>query len=138
MATAASQIGILRLSAGGRIASDNWEKVAVFLIVGYLCATRSFAYLGLPWISLYVGEMTLAAFLLFGPKTKQGPWLRVARHAPAAAAFRTVAPAAALLWSFRSAARNFVGLSGLHGRSRYRLQLLSSLPLSWDLGWPTR
>jgi hypothetical protein len=42
--------------------------------------TRSFAYLGLPWISLYVGEMALAAFLFFGPKTKQGPWLRVARH----------------------------------------------------------
>ena len=81
MATAASQIGILRLSADGRIASDNWGKVAAFLIVGYLCATRAFAYLGLPWISLYVGEMTLAAFLLFGPRTKQGPWLWVARLA---------------------------------------------------------
>jgi len=66
----------------GRSKSDNWGKVAVFLIVGYLCATRSFAYLGLPWISLYVGEMTLAAFLLFGPKTKQGTWLRGAWHAP--------------------------------------------------------
>ena len=61
--------------------SDNWGKFAAFLIVGYFCMTRSFAYLGLPWISLYVGEMTLAAFLFFGPRTKQGPWLRVARHA---------------------------------------------------------
>jgi len=43
--------------------------------------TRSFAYLGFPWISLYVGEMTLAAFLFFGPKTKNGPWLRVVWHA---------------------------------------------------------
>ena len=81
MATAASQIGILRPSADGRIASHNWEKVAAFLIVGYLCASRSFAYLGLPWISLYVGEMALAALLLSGPRTKQGPWLRVAWHA---------------------------------------------------------
>jgi hypothetical protein len=61
---------------------DLWSKVAVFLIIGYLCATRSFAYLGLPWISLYIGEMTLAAFLLFSPRTKRGRWLRVARHAP--------------------------------------------------------
>ncbi len=44
--------------------------------------TRSFAYLGLPWISLYIGEMALAAFLIFGPRTNQGPWLQVARHAP--------------------------------------------------------
>lgn len=40
--------------------------------------TRSFAYLGIPWISLYIGEMALAAFLIFGPKTNQGPWLQVA------------------------------------------------------------
>ncbi len=80
MATAESQSGILRLSAGGWIASDNWEKVAVVLIVGYLCAARSFAYLGIPWIRLFVGEITLAAFLFFGPKTKHGRWLRVARH----------------------------------------------------------
>jgi hypothetical protein len=54
----------------------------VFLIVGYLCMTRSFAYLGFPWISLYVGEMALAAFLLFGPKTKEGHWLLVALRTP--------------------------------------------------------
>jgi len=80
MAAAESQISIPRLSAGDGIATDNWGKVAAFLIVGYLCGARSFAYLGLPWISLYVGEMTLAAFLLFGPKTQHGLWLRVAWH----------------------------------------------------------
>jgi hypothetical protein len=68
--------------AGGRTASDNWGKVAAILIVGYLCASRSFAYLGLPWIRLYIGEMILAAFLLYGPKTKQGRWLGVVRHTP--------------------------------------------------------
>jgi len=44
--------------------------------------TRSFAYLGLPWISLYIGEMALAAFLIFGPRTNQGPWLQVAWNSP--------------------------------------------------------
>jgi O-Antigen ligase len=81
MATATSQVGTLRLSAGGRIVSDNWGKVAAFLIVGYLCMGRAFAYLGLPWFSLFIGEMALAAFLLFGPRTKQGRWLHVAQHA---------------------------------------------------------
>jgi hypothetical protein len=55
---------------------------AGFLIVGYLSMTRSFAYLGLPWISLYIGEMALAAFLIFVPKTNRGPWLQVAWHLP--------------------------------------------------------
>jgi len=75
-----SAAGTASLSLGVQSPSDNWGKVAVFLIVGYLSMTRSFAYLGLPWISLYLGEMTLAAFLFFGPRTEQGPWLRVARH----------------------------------------------------------
>ena len=39
-------------------------EATIFLIVGYLAMGRSFAYLGLPWFSLYVGEMVLAAFLL--------------------------------------------------------------------------
>lgn len=80
MANPASPIGVLRPPAGGLISSDNWEKVAAFLIVGYLCASRTFSYLGLPWIRVYVAEITLAAFLLFGPKTKQGSWLGIAWH----------------------------------------------------------
>lgn len=58
--------------------SDNWVRITVFLIVGYLCLGRSFAYLGLPEFSLFIGEMTLAAFLLFGPRMKQGRWLQIA------------------------------------------------------------
>ena len=80
MANPASPIGVLRPPAGGLISSDNWEKVAAFLIVGYLCASRTFSYLGLPWIRVYVAEITLAAFLLFGPKTEQGSWLGIAWH----------------------------------------------------------
>lgn len=59
---------------------SGWSKLAVFLTVGYLCLGRSFAYLGLPWFSLYIGEMALGAFLLFGPRTKQGRWLEVVRR----------------------------------------------------------
>jgi hypothetical protein len=60
---------------------DIWVWLAGVLILGYLCLGRSFAYLGVPWFSLYIGEMVLAAFLLFGPKTKQGRWLQIAQRA---------------------------------------------------------
>ena len=60
--------------------TDYWVKLTLFLIIGYLCASRSFAYLGLPWFSLYIGEISLASFLLFGPKTKQGRWLQIVRR----------------------------------------------------------
>lgn len=59
----------------------NWAKIAAILAIGYLCFGRSFAYLGLPWFSIYIGEITLAAFLLFGPKTNQGRWLQIAQRA---------------------------------------------------------
>lgn len=58
----------------------GWSKLATFLTVGYLCMGRSFAYLGLPWFSLYIGELALGAFLLFGPRTKQGRWLQIAQR----------------------------------------------------------
>ncbi|MFZ1205987.1 MAG: O-antigen ligase family protein [Candidatus Acidiferrales bacterium] len=64
-----------------RVAS-KWAKVAAILIVGYLGMGKSFAYLGLPWISVYVGEIVLGAFLLLGPKTKRGRWLRLIRRVP--------------------------------------------------------
>lgn len=60
--------------------AGNWAKLVAILIVGYLGIGKPFAYLGLPWISLYIGEMALAAFLLFGPRTKEGPWLRLTRR----------------------------------------------------------
>ncbi|MFZ0640197.1 MAG: O-antigen ligase family protein [Candidatus Acidiferrales bacterium] len=62
--------------------SRKWANLAAFLVVGYLGIGRAFAYLGLPWISLYIGEMVLASFLIFGPRTKQGPWLRLAQRIP--------------------------------------------------------
>ena len=55
---------------------DKWGKLTLFLIIGYLSASRSFAYLGIPWINIYIGEIALATFLFFGPSTKQGSWIR--------------------------------------------------------------
>ena len=71
---------LLRPATSGS-AEQHWGKVVALLVVGYLCMTRSFAYLGLPWFSIYIGEISLAAFLLFGPTTRQGPWLRVVQRA---------------------------------------------------------
>jgi O-antigen ligase/polysaccharide polymerase Wzy-like membrane protein len=60
--------------------TGNWQRLATVLIVGYLAMGKSFAYLGLPWISVYIGEIALAAFVLFGPAAKQGQWLRLVRR----------------------------------------------------------
>ena len=50
-----------------------WPQVAGFLIIGYLCMTRSFAYLGVP--PLFIGEIVLAAFLLLKPRVALGTWV---------------------------------------------------------------
>lgn len=60
---------------------SGWPRLAALLIIGYLCLGRTFAYIGLPWFSLYIGEISLGAFLLFGPQTSQGPWLQVVQRA---------------------------------------------------------
>ena len=44
--------------------------------------SRSFAYLGIPPLHVFVGEISLACFLLFGPKTTAGRWPWVAVNAP--------------------------------------------------------
>jgi len=49
-----------------------WHKVAGFLIVGYLCMTRSFAYIGVP--PLFIGEIVLAGFVLLKPRVALGTW----------------------------------------------------------------
>jgi len=55
-----------------------WSGVAGLLIVGYLAIGRSFAYLGVPSLSIFIGEMSLAAFLLLGPRTSQARWIGIA------------------------------------------------------------
>ena len=58
-------------------ATGFWPGFAAILIVGYLCMFRSFSYLGLPWLHIYIGEIALALFLFFGPSSRRGSWLRV-------------------------------------------------------------
>ena len=61
---------------------SGWAKLTIVLIIGYTAMGKSFAYIGLPWISIYIGEVALAVFLLFGPKTSRGRWLGLSRRVP--------------------------------------------------------
>jgi O-Antigen ligase len=70
------------LLVDGEPTSGKWAKIAGFLIVGYLCMSRSFAYLGIPPWDLFVGEIVLMYFLFFGPRTANGRWLWLAAKAP--------------------------------------------------------
>lgn len=45
----------------------SWPKFVIFLLVGYLAHGRTFAYLGIPPLSLFIGEMALGAFLIMRP-----------------------------------------------------------------------
>ncbi|MDX6750224.1 hypothetical protein SH611_10440 [Geminicoccaceae bacterium 1502E] len=50
----------------------TWIRLAGFLLVGYLCMKRSFAYLGVP--PLFIGEIALGTFLLLKPRVALGTW----------------------------------------------------------------
>lgn len=80
LASAAVQTRNVIYLPGSRPLTDKWAKLTLVLVIGYLCGGRSFAYLGLPWSSVYIGEIALAAFLLFGPRMRQGRWLRIAQR----------------------------------------------------------
>ena len=58
--------------------AKRWSVLTMILIVGYLTATRSFAYLGLPTLGvpvpLYLGEFALGAFLILRPGQGVGRW----------------------------------------------------------------
>jgi hypothetical protein len=43
--------------------------------MGYLCMGRTFAYFGVPMLHLFVGEVVLVLFFLFGPRAGRGAWL---------------------------------------------------------------
>jgi hypothetical protein len=47
--------------------SDKWQKTGIFLIIGYILLNRAFAYLGIPQLKLFIGEIVLICFLLFRP-----------------------------------------------------------------------
>lgn len=51
-----------------------WSGLIGFLVVGYLAMSRGFAYLGIPHWSLFIGEVSLAAFVCVQPRKIFAYW----------------------------------------------------------------
>ena len=66
-----------------------WPKLLIFVVAGYLAMSRSFAYLGLPPAKLFIGEMMIAAFLLFKTREIAGTLLTALGEASLASGFAT-------------------------------------------------
>ena len=59
-----------------------WPRVACGLILGYLCLSRTFAYLGVPAWKVFVSEVVLAFLLLYGPQFQGRRWLAYVLRLP--------------------------------------------------------
>ena len=46
----------------------RWATFAAILLVGYLCLSRTFAYIGVPQWNAFIGEAALAALFFAGPR----------------------------------------------------------------------
>jgi hypothetical protein len=55
---------------------DLWSKWVLFLLVGYSLTGRSFSYLGIPPAKLFIGDLTLAAFIFLRPRQIFDPWIK--------------------------------------------------------------
>src|ERR1700728_1702897 len=55
---------------------DSWSKWVLFLLVGFSLTGRSFAYLGIPPAKLFIGDLTLAAFIFLRPRQLFDPWIK--------------------------------------------------------------
>ena len=55
---------------------DAWSKWVLFLLLGYSLTGRSFAYLGIPPAKLFIGDLTLAAFIFLRPRRLFDPWIK--------------------------------------------------------------
>ena len=42
---------------------DAWSKYVLFFLFGFCLTGRSFSYLGIPPAKLFIGDLTLAAFI---------------------------------------------------------------------------
>ena len=54
---------------------DLWSKWVMFLLIGYGLTARSFSYLGIPPAKLFIGDITLGAFILLAPRKIFDPWI---------------------------------------------------------------
>src|SRR6266851_6716441 len=59
-----------------------WPRIACVLILGYLCLSRAFAYLGIPAWKVFVSEVVLGFLLLCGPKLESRRWLSAVLKIP--------------------------------------------------------
>jgi hypothetical protein len=55
---------------------DLWSKWVLFLLVGLSLTGRSFSYLGIPPAKLFIGDLTLAAFIFLRPRQIFDPWIK--------------------------------------------------------------
>jgi hypothetical protein len=53
---------------------DMWAKTAGLLLVGYLCLSRTFAYVGIPAWKAFIGEAVLVSFVVAGPRMGKIEW----------------------------------------------------------------
>jgi hypothetical protein len=67
-----------------------WPIIAATLMLCYFCLSRAFAYVGIPPWKVFVSEVVLALFLLFGPKVGDTSWFRTALQLPALREFSIV------------------------------------------------
>jgi hypothetical protein len=57
-----------------------WSKLLLLLVAGYLTLTRSFAHFGVPAANLFIGEIAIAAFLLWRPHAVLENWITALRQ----------------------------------------------------------
>jgi hypothetical protein len=65
-----------------RQVSGMWPAIAAILMVGYLSLSRAFAYLGIPWWKIFIGEAVLAMLFFSGPKFNGRSWPRAFLELP--------------------------------------------------------
>ncbi len=54
---------------------DAWSKIAAFLTLGYALEGKAFSYIGVPPAKLFIGDITLLAFLYFKAKDIYRQWI---------------------------------------------------------------
>jgi hypothetical protein len=77
-----------QLSVAGVIAArpeevgGKWLGIIGILVIGYLSFSRTFAYIGIPPAKLFISEVCLVLFLLWGPRVGSKSWLEITRKLP--------------------------------------------------------
>lgn len=57
-----------------------WDRLAALQVIGYLAMTRSFAYLGVAPLKIFIGELVLGSFLISHCREIINLWTRATLH----------------------------------------------------------